>query len=123
MKGSTRRAVLWKKRQMRVRKSVIGTSERPRLAVFRSHKHIYAQVVDDSRGAVIATASTLMPGLREDLAKKGGNRAAAERVGGKVAEAVRAKGITKVVFDRRGYRYHGRIQVLADAARKAGLEF
>lgn len=123
MKGSTRRAVLWKKRQMRVRKTVVGTPERPRLAVFRSHKHIYAQAIDDTKGVVVASASTLMPGLREELGKKGGTRTAAERVGGQVAEAVKAKGITKVVFDRRGYRYHGRIQVLADAARKAGLQF
>lgn len=123
MKGSTRRAVLWKKRQMRVRKTVVGTSERPRLAVFRSHKHIYVQAIDDTKGAVIASASTLMPGLREELGTKGGTRTAAERVGGRVAEIVKAKGISKVVFDRRGYRYHGRVQVLADAARKAGLEF
>lgn len=104
---------------MRIRRKLRGTAERPRLAVFRSVSHIYAQVIDDSAGATLASASTLAKGG----AAKGGNLAAAMAIGKLVAERAKEKGIQKVVFDRGGYQYHGRIKALADAARTAGLEF
>ena len=95
-----------------------GSEERPRLAVFRSVKHIYAQVIDDTKGHTIAAASSA-----EKNAKNGGNIAGAKSVGRTVAERAKDKGIQRVVFDRGGYLYHGRIKALADAAREAGLEF
>lgn len=110
------------KRQKRVRRRLLGTADRPRLAVYRSLKHIYAQVVDDTANRVIAAASSLSADVRKAI-KAGGTRAAAVQVGGRIAQAALAEGVTKVVFDRRGYRYHGRVQALADAARKGGLSF
>jgi large subunit ribosomal protein L18 len=108
------------RRKYHTRAKVFGTAERPRLTVFRSLNHIYAQVVDDVSGRTMASASTVEP----DLRKAGtGNRAAAEKVGGLVAERAKAAGVGKVVFDRNGFIYHGRVKALADAARKAGLEF
>ena len=106
----------------RIRQAVRGHSERPRLAVFKSGRHIYAQVIDDGSGATLAHASSLDPGLRKD-AKGAISRDAAGRVGGLVAERAKKAGVTKVVFDRGGYRYHGRVKALADAARQGGLEF
>lgn len=106
----------------RVRAKVRGSEGRPRLNVFRSLKHIYAQVIDDGRGVTLAAASTLDPEVRKIVAG-GGNLAGAKVVGKAIGERARAKGIEKVVFDRGGYRYHGRIKALADAAREAGLEF
>jgi large subunit ribosomal protein L18 len=108
------------RRHRRVRKKVRGTSERPRLAVFRSNKHISAQVIDDATGRTIAAASSLEPDLRS---ASGGNVAAAEKVGELLASRASAAGVTHVVFDRGGFRYHGRVASLADAARKSGLEF
>ena len=99
-----------------------GTAEKPRLAVFRSDKHIYAQVVDDAAGRTLAHASTRDAALRGTL-KTGGNIAAAKVVGAAIAEKVKAAGVQSVVFDRGGYLYHGRIKALADAAREAGLKF
>ncbi len=109
-----------KRRHHRVRKKVFGTPERPRLAVFRSTKHITAQVIDDRSGRTQAAASTVEPDLR---GSGGGNRAAATAVGRLVAERAKAAGIDKVVFDRGGFIYHGRVAALADAAREAGLDF
>lgn len=106
-----------------MRKSVRGTSERPRLSVFRSSRHMVAQVVDDARGVTLVSASTLEPGLRAANGGYGGNVAAAAGVGTVVAERALEAGISAVVFDRGGYRYHGRVAALADAARRAGLEF
>ena len=106
-------------RHTRVRKKVVGTSERPRLAVFRSARHITAQVIDDSTGRTIASAGTVERDLR---VTGGGNIPAATVVGRLVAERARAAGVTRVVFDRGGNRYHGRVAALADAARDAGLE-
>jgi len=103
----------------RVRRKVRGTGERPRLAVFRSLKHIYAQVIDDGSGTTIASAST----READASAKGANAAAAKAVGALIAKKAKDKGITKVVFDRGGYNYHGNIKALADAARENGLEF
>jgi large subunit ribosomal protein L18 len=110
------------KRHRRIRNRVQGTPERPRLCVFRSLKHIYAQVVDDSQGRTLAAASTLDVSLRGELAALPKVEEAG-RVGALVAERARAAGVTKVVFDRGGYLYHGRVQRLADAAREGGLEF
>ena len=116
------RKVLRQKRRFRVRKRVVGTPERPRLNVFRSLKHIYAQIVDDTRGVTLVSASTLSPELRGSLSG-GGNREAASAVGKLIAEKALQKGIKKVVFDRAGYLYHGRVKTLAEAARENGLEF
>jgi large subunit ribosomal protein L18 len=109
----------------RIRKRVSGTTERPRLTVFRSLAHMYAQVVDDRTGCTIASASSVEPGLKASFAgeARGGNKAGAEAVGRAIAERLKAKGITRVVFDRNGFLYHGRIKAIADAARQAGLEF
>jgi large subunit ribosomal protein L18 len=108
-----------KRIHMRIRRKLSGTSERPRLAVFRSVAHIYAQVIDDSKGATLVSASSVDKGARTN----GGNVAAAKAIGKLVAEKAKEKGIKSVVFDRGGYQYHGRIKALADAAREAGLEF
>lgn len=110
-----------KVRHLRVRKKVHGTAERPRLNVYRSNQHIYAQVIDDVKGVTLVSASTLDPALK-DLAN-GSNVEAAKKVGELVAKRAQEKGIKNVVFDRGGYIYHGRIKALAEAAREAGLEF
>jgi len=106
----------------RIRKRLIGAPGRPRLAVFRSNKHIYAQIIDDSKGTTLTAASTLDANAKKDL-KQGGNIAAAKAVGKLVAERAKAKGIEAVLFDRGGYLYHGRVKALAEAAREAGLKF
>jgi large subunit ribosomal protein L18 len=110
------------RRQFRVRRSIKGTTERPRLTVFRSHKHISAQVVDDSTGRTLASASSLDKSLRDGVGF-GGNKQAAEAIGRALAERAQAAGVKKVCFDRGAFRYHGRVAALADAARAAGLEF
>jgi len=103
----------------RIRKKLTGTTERPRLAVFRSVSHIYAQVIDDSKGVTLVSASS----TEKDSVPNGGNVEAAKTIGRRVAERAKEKGISSVVFDRGGYIYHGRVKALADAAREAGLEF
>lgn len=113
---------LRKKRHRRVRAKVSGTSVRPRLNVSRSLQHIYAQLIDDAAGHTIVAASTVDKDLREGL-KSGGNIDAAKAVGKLIAERGLELGITAVVFDRGGYKYHGRVQALADSAREAGLQF
>jgi len=110
------------KRHRRVRAKVIGTAARPRLNVFRSLKNIYAQLIDDAAGVTLVTASTVEPAYR-DTKKTGGDIEAAKVIGSLVASRAVEKGFKKVVFDRGGYQYHGRVQSLADAAREAGLEF
>lgn len=110
------------RRQLRVRKRLDGTSARPRLAVFRSQKQIYAQIIDDSVGHTLVSASTVEPDAKSTL-KSGATKSAAESVGRRIGERAIQKGITAVAFDRRHYRYHGRVQALADAARAAGLKF
>jgi large subunit ribosomal protein L18 len=109
-------------RHARVRGKVVGTSERPRLNVYRSISHIYAQVVDDSRGHTLFTVSTLDPSLRKSLAGKNKTEQAAV-VGKALAERATQAGITQVVFDRGGYKYHGRVKMLAEASREGGLQF
>src|SRR5262249_4611340 len=105
----------------RIRKRLSGVTARPRLAVFRSNKHIYAQVIDDSKGTTLVAVSTLDADAKKDV-KRGGNIAAAKTVGKLVAERAKAKGISAVLFDRGGYLYHGRVKTLAEAAREAGLK-
>ena len=116
------RAEARKLRSRRIRRKIKGTPERPRLAVFRSGKHIYAQVIDDLSGQTLVAASTLSKDLAESR-KAGGNKEGAAEVGKMVAAKAKAAGINNVVFDRAGFRFHGRIKALADAARETGLEF
>src|SRR6202021_1505727 len=118
MIAKTERNQIRSRVHFRIRQKLSGTAERPRLNVYRSLNHIYAQVVDDAKGETLASAST-----PAGKTKAGGNGAAAKEVGKLVAEQAISKGVKKVVFDRGGYLYHGRIKALADAAREAGLEF
>ena len=113
------------KRKNRIRRKLSGTTERPRLTVFRSVSHIYVQVVNDADGTTIASASTTEPAVKGglDKAAKGGNIAGAKAIGKAIAERLQEKGVKRVVFDRNGFLYHGRIKAVADAAREAGLEF
>ena len=113
------RVVARKRIKERIRSKVHGTTERPRLAVFRSLKHMYAQVIDDASGKTIVSASS----LEKDAGAKGANAAAAKALGALIAKKAKDKGIKRVVFDRGGYLYHGNIKALADAARENGLEF
>ena len=119
-KNRTRRRV-----HDRIRKKVLGTAERPRLNVYRSVNHIYAQVIDDAQGKTVVSATSVEKGkgVKGDKRPTGGNVSSAKEVGKLIAERAKEKGIKKVVFDRGGYLYHGRIKALADAAREAGLEF
>jgi large subunit ribosomal protein L18 len=114
-----------KRISLRQRKRISGTPERPRLRVFRSVAHIYAQVIDDMSGTTLAAAASTEPGLKSVFSKEthGGNLSGAKALGKTIAERLQEKGIKRVVFDRGGYLYHGRIKAVADAAREAGLEF
>ncbi len=109
----------------RIRKHLLGTTERPRLNVYRSVNHIYAQVIDDAKGVTLVAATSVEKGkgIKGEKRPTGGNVSSAKEVGKLIAERAKEKGISKVVFDRGGYLYHGRIKALADAARQAGLEF
>lgn len=109
-----------RRRHLRVRKKVAGTPERPRLVVFRSSKHIYAQVVDDAKGVTLLGGSDRSEGVKPEAA---GKTAKSFALGRHIAEQAKAKGITKVVFDRGGYQFHGRVKAVAEGARKGGLEF
>lgn len=113
---------LRKRRQYRLRRKIHGTAERPRLNVFRSLNHIYAQVIDDDLGVTIASASSVEKGLVSEMTDKSKNEQA-KMVGEAVAERAKQAGVSKVVFDRGGFRYHGRIKAIADGAREGGLEF
>ena len=110
------------RRKWNVRSNLFGTPQRPRLSVFRSDKHIYAQLINDFDGRTLAAASSILADVRGDL-KNGGNIEAAKRVGRAIAERAKSAGITKVAFDRGGRKYHGRVKALADAAREGGLQF
>ena len=114
-----------KRISLRQRKRITGTAERPRLRVFRSVSHIYAQVIDDMHGTTVASAASTEPALKGQMsgAAKPGNVAGAQALGRAIAERLKEKGITRVVFDRGGFLYHGRVRAVADAAREAGLEF
>ena len=116
------RETLRKARHARTRKRMAGEAERPRLNVYRSLNHIYAQIIDDDGGCTIVAASTIDKDLKE-AAKNGGNIEGAKAVGKMIAERALAKGIKKVIFDRGGYQYHGRVKALAETARESGLEF
>jgi large subunit ribosomal protein L18 len=116
--GNDSKDIIRQRIHKRIRRRVRGTPERPRLAVFRSLKHIYAQVIDDVKGHTVVAASSA-----EEKGKNGGNVAGAATIGKLVAERAKDKGVKAVVFDRGGYLYHGRVKALAEAARKAGLEF
>jgi large subunit ribosomal protein L18 len=121
MAASTSRNALRLRRHARVRKLVAGDASRPRLSVFRSLHHIYAQLIDDATGHTLAAASTREKDIAKGLESRK-NVSAAQKVGQVIAQRAKAKGITRVVFDRGGYKYHGKIKALADAARGAGLE-
>jgi large subunit ribosomal protein L18 len=110
------------RRRRHVRRKIVGTTERPRLTVFRSSKHIYAQLIDDLKGQTLAAACSLSPEIHKEVAY-GGNIKAAKVVGKRLAEVAKEKGIAKAAFDRGHYRYHGRVKALADAAREGGLQF
>jgi large subunit ribosomal protein L18 len=115
----------WERRARRahsVGNSIIGTKERPRLSIYRSNRHFHSQLIDDTEGRTLAAASTVMKDLKGTL-KNGGDKKAAAIVGQKLAEVAKAKGITKVVFDRNFYRFHGRVRAFAEAAAKGGLDF
>jgi len=122
MKASSKKHLSLIRRHRRVRRKVFGTPERPRLVVFRSLAHTYAQVVDDTTGRTLAAVSTLQKSVRDGL-KGTGNVEAARAVGREIARAARERGIERVCFDRGGRRYHGRVKAVADAAREAGLRF
>jgi large subunit ribosomal protein L18 len=111
------------KRQKRVRRKIRGTSERPRLCVYRSSRNIYAQIIDDTTGKTLVEASSLAKDLKPELAGSGGNKKGGAKVGATVATRAMEKGIKRVVFDRNGFLYHGRVKELSDAARAQGLEF
>jgi len=110
------------RRKRHIRRSLSGTASRPRMSVFRSLSHVYVQVIDDEAGRTLCSASTLDKELRAGVSATG-NCDAAKAVGGKIAERAKAAGVSSVVFDRNGFKYHGRVKALADAAREAGLEF
>ena len=111
------------RRKKRVRKKIKGTPDRPRLNVFKSSKHIYAQIIDDIGGKTLVSVSSLSPYIRKLINNNGGNINGARVVGGHIAKKALDKGIKRVIFDRNGFLYHGRIKALADAAREGGLEF
>jgi large subunit ribosomal protein L18 len=121
--GAISRSNAREKRKKRVRKKVRGTPERPRLTIFRSSKNIYAQIIDDTTFSTIVDASTVSRDIRPGIKARGGNREGASMIGKYIAERALAKGIKKVVFDRNGFLYHGRVKSLAEAARENGLEF
>jgi len=118
-KKQVRRAAV----RQRIRRRVRGTAERPRLAVFRSHRHLHLQVIDDIEGKTLVSLSTEEPSFRDQGFKTGGTVPAAKAAGKLLGERAKAAGVSKVVFDRGGYAYHGRVRAVADAAREAGLEF
>jgi large subunit ribosomal protein L18 len=123
MNSQKLKAVQRLRRRRHVRRKITGTTERPRLTVFRSSKHIYAQLIDDINGRTLASASTVVKKTDRAKAAYGGNVKAAKAVGLKLAEAAKAAGITRVAFDRGHYKYHGRVKALADGAREGGLQF
>ncbi|MEM7261260.1 MAG: 50S ribosomal protein L18 [Planctomycetota bacterium] len=122
MDPNKRKAVRRLRRRRHIRKNLLGTPERPRLSITRSHQHISCQVIDDTQGRTLSAASTLEKELRGELGKDSGNRKGAEIVGTRIAGRLKELGITQIKFDRNGYKYHGRVAALADAMRKEGIE-
>ncbi|HWB19382.1 MAG TPA: 50S ribosomal protein L18 [Phycisphaerales bacterium] len=120
MQAQIRKTVRRSRRKAGIRKRVFGLPTRPRLTIFRSTRHIYVQIIDDLAGRTLAAAST---NEKADKMQHGSNRAAATVIGKRIAERAKSKGVSKVVFDRNGFRYHGRLKALADAAREGGLQF
>lgn len=123
MKAILKKHLRHQRRKRHIRKKVSGTADRPRLTVFRSHKNIYAQIIDDAAGRTLVSASSMEKSLRQKLGDGGGNAAAAKVVGAALAGKAVEAGIKKVVFDRNGYAFHGRVRQLAEGAREGGLEF
>ena len=123
MRQEQKKIVRRLRRKRHIRRLVFGTAAKPRLTVFRSHQNIYCQLIDDSRGVTLTAVSTLSKDLKSQLGQKGGNRSASVLVGKQIAEKAKGLGISAIAFDRNGYRFHGRIKALADAAREAGLKF
>ena len=123
MANTQQRTLRRRRAHRRVRARVSGTPERPRLAIYKSSKYIYAQVIDDLKGETLAQASSAEPALRGRFEGGGNSRAAAKLIGETVAERAREKGVERVVFDRGGYIYHGRVKAVAEGAREKGLEF
>ncbi|OGG99383.1 MAG: 50S ribosomal protein L18 [Candidatus Lambdaproteobacteria bacterium RIFOXYD1_FULL_56_27] len=123
MEASQKRIDTRQRKKAHIRKRIVGTSERPRVSVFRSAKHIYAQAVDDESGKTLAQSSTLAADVKSKLTGASGNKAAANLVGKAFGEVLKSKGFTSIVFDRNGYLYHGRVKDLADGIREAGIEF
>lgn len=121
--GTFKRSEARQRRKKRVRKKVRGVPERPRLCVFRTSRHIYAQIIDDTTGQTLAAVSSLSKNLRGNISGKTGNKEGAALVGAQIAEQAIKNGIRKVVFDRNGFLYHGRVKALSEAAREHGLEF
>ncbi len=123
MKSLTKKVKARFRRRMRIRKGLSGSSERPRLSVFRSARHIYAQIIDDTKGETIVSASSLAPEIRDKIGECKGKREVAKLVGELIGKLALDKGIKQVAFDRGGYKYHGRVRALAEGARGAGLDF
>ena len=121
--GAVSRSYARLRRKKRLRKKIRGTTDKPRLCVFRSSRHIYAQVIDDSSGRTLVESSSLSKDLAQKIGRNGGNKVGAAVVGTAIAERTLEKGIKKVVFDRNGFLYHGRVKALSEAARECGLEF
>ncbi|HJX33804.1 MAG TPA: 50S ribosomal protein L18 [Desulfatiglandales bacterium] len=121
--GVLGRAEARQKRKKRIRKKISGTTERPRLTVFRSSKNIYVQIIDDTTSRTLANASSLSRDIRSQIGGKGGNKEGAIIIGRLIAERALEKGIKRVIFDRNGFLYHGRVKTLAEAAREHGLDF
>ena len=121
--GAVSRSYARLRRKKRLRKKIRGTTDKPRLCVFRSSRHIYAQVIDDSSGRTLVESSSLSKDLAQKIGRNGGNKVGAAVVGTAIAERTLEKGIKKVVFDRNGFLYHGRVKALSEAARERGLEF
>jgi large subunit ribosomal protein L18 len=122
MAGKITNLTGWQRRKARVAKKIRSTTDRMRLNVFRSNKHIYAQLIEDAEGKVVCSASTMMKDIRDDLSKLN-KTDAAKKVGEHLGKLAKKKGVTKIVFDRSGYLYHGRVKALADGVRTAGIDF
>ncbi len=123
MEAAKKRILVRKRKKRHIRKRLSGTAERPRVSVFRSAKHIYAQAIDDTVGKTLASVSSLDKDVRESIEGYTGNKAAASVAGKLFGERLKEKGLTKIVFDRNGFLYHGRIKCLADAIRETGIKF